>query len=114
MSVAAVIVFLIEVGSLVVGQVVLKHAVDRGNEMGFQNSHVVTLFVVGVAALTISFFLTLALLQHFALSYFFPFQASSTIFIVAAAAIFLRERLSFQLLAGTLLIFAGIILVSAS
>ena len=114
MTAAAVIVLLIEVGSLVAGQVVLKHAVDRGNEVGFGNSRVIGLFTGGIAALTISFFLTLALLQHFALSYFFPFQASSTILIVLAAAVFLRERLSLQLLAGTLLIFAGIVLVSAS
>jgi undecaprenyl phosphate-alpha-L-ara4N flippase subunit ArnE len=110
----ALIILLIELASLVAGQVVLKHAVERGNELGFRNSRVITLFAAGIGALTISFFLTLALLQHFPLSYFFPFQALSTIIIVLAAAVFLGERLSLQLITGTLLIFVGIVLVSAS
>jgi drug/metabolite transporter (DMT)-like permease len=107
-------VLLIEVATLVTGQIVLKHAVECGNERGFANRRVILLFAGGIAALTISFFLTLALLQHFALSYFFPFQATSTIVIVLTAGLFLGERLSLQLVGGTLLICGGIVLVSIS
>jgi drug/metabolite transporter (DMT)-like permease len=113
-STTALLVLLIEVASIVVGQLLLKHALESGNEAGFRNGRVIALFAGGVAGLTVSFFLTLALLQHFALSYYFPFQASSTIIIVLAAAVFLRERLSLKLVAGTILIFAGIVLVSLS
>jgi drug/metabolite transporter (DMT)-like permease len=110
----ALLVLLIEVGAIVTGQVVLKHALQCGSEIGFRHSRVISLLAGGIGALTVSFFLTIALLQHFALSYYFPFQASSTIMIVVAAAVFLRERLSVKLVVGTLLIFAGILLVSLS
>lgn len=114
MNTTAIFVLLIEVASIVSGQLLLKHALERGKEVGFRNARVIALFAGGVGGLTISFFLTIALLQHFALSFYFPFQASSTIIIVLAAALFLRERLSFQLVAGAALIFVGIVLVSLS
>lgn len=114
MNATALFVLFIEVAAIVSGQVLLKHALERGNQLGFRNSRVIALFAAGVGGLTISFFLTVALLQHFPLSFYFPFQASSTIIIVVAAALFLRERLSLQLVAGTVLIFVGIVLVSLS
>lgn len=114
MNAAAVIVFTIEVVSLVAGQVLMKHAIQEAKQFGFRNLRVLTIFFGGVAALAVSFFLTLALLQHFDLSYFFPLQASSTILIIAAAEIFLRERLSLQLVVGSLLITLGIVIVSLS
>ena len=114
MNATALLVFVIEVASLVLGQVLLKHALERGNRLGFRQSRVIALFAGGVGGLTVSFFLMLGLLQHFALSYFFPLQASSTLVIVVAAAVFLRERLSLKLIVGTLLICAGIALVSTS
>jgi drug/metabolite transporter (DMT)-like permease len=114
MNGTAVLVFVIEVAALVLGQVLLKHALERGNQLGFRHSRVIALFAGGIAGLSVSFFLMLGLLQHFALSYFFPLQASSTLVIVLAAALFLRERLSLTLILGTLLICAGIVLVSTS
>lgn len=110
----ALVVFAIEVIAVVAGQILLKHAMDQAEHRGWRSAKVLALFVGGIAGMAISFFLTLALLQHFDLSYFFPFQAASTILIVASAAIFLRERLSAQLIIGTLLITAGIVLVSMS
>lgn len=110
----AALVLIIEVTGFVVGQVLLKHAMETSKRKGLGNLHVMLLFAGGIAGMTISFFLTLALLQHFDLSYFFPFQSSSIIIVIVAAAVFLRERLSIQLIAGALLISAGIILVSAS
>ena len=63
---------------------------------------------------TISFFLTLGLLRHFDLSYLYPFQGLSVIFISVAAAFLLREKLTVQLILGSLLITAGVVLVSIS
>jgi uncharacterized membrane protein len=64
--------------------------------------------------MTISFFLTLGLLQRFDLSYLYPFQGLSVIFIAVTAAIVLKEKLSLRLIAGTVLISAGVVLVSIS
>ncbi|PYK27731.1 MAG: hypothetical protein DME52_03170 [Verrucomicrobia bacterium] len=64
--------------------------------------------------MTISFFLTLGLLQRFDLSYLYPFQGLSVIFITLLAAVALKENLSARLMLGALLITAGIVLVSIS
>ena len=64
--------------------------------------------------MTISFFLTLGLLQRFDLSYLYPFQGLSVIFITFMAAVVLKEKLNLRLTVGALLISAGIVLVSLS
>jgi uncharacterized membrane protein len=64
--------------------------------------------------MTISFFLTLGLLQRFDLSYLYPFQGLSVIFITLMAAVVLKENLNLRLTVGALLISAGIVLVSIS
>ncbi len=110
----AALVLIIEVTGFVVGQVLLKHAMTTAKQEVVSKVKVMSLFAGGIVGMTVSFFLTLALLQHFELSYFFPFQSSSIIVVIIAAAVFLRERLSTQLILGALLITAGIILVSAS
>ena len=110
----AALVLVIEVIGFVAGQVLLKHAMTTARQEGAAKVKVMSLFAGGIAGMTVSFFLTLALLQHFELSYFFPFQSSSIIVVIISAAVFLRERLSTQLILGALLITAGIILVSAS
>ena len=63
--------------------------------------------------MTVSFFLTLGLLQRFDLSYLYPFQGLSVIFITILAAVVLK-KLSARLTIGALLITAGIVLVSMS
>jgi uncharacterized membrane protein len=64
--------------------------------------------------MTVSFFLTLGLLQRFDLSYLYPFQGLSVIFITLLAAVTLKENISTRLMLGALLITAGIVLVSIS
>jgi uncharacterized membrane protein len=114
MNTTAVIVFTIEIATVVAGQVLIKHAIQESKQFGLGHSRVLTIFFGGVASMAVSFFLTLALLQHFDLSYFFPLQASTTILIVLLAAIFLREHLSLRLIVGSLLITVGIVIVSMS
>ena len=114
MTLMAVFIFTVEILATVAGQLLLKRAMEGSNTVGLGNRRVLTLFIGGVAGLTISFFLTIALLQHFDLSYFYPIQGSTVVLITIAAVIFLREKLSIQLLAGSLLISAGIALVSVS
>ena len=100
--------------TLVSGQLFLKKAMETTHESGFGSRRVLLPFGVGIAAMTISFFLKLGLLQHFDLSYLYPFQGISVIIISVAAAIMLHERLTPPLVVGALLISAGIVLVSLS
>ena len=110
----AIIVFVIEIIAAVAGQLFLKHAMEASTTLGFRHPRILKLFAAGVLSLTISFFLTIALLQHFDLSFFYPIQGSTVVIITVTAVIFLRERLSTQLLIGSILISVGIVLVSLS
>ena len=80
----------------------------------FRNPRFIWLLSVGICSMAISFFLTLGLLQHFDLSYLYPFQGLSIIMISLLAAIVLKEKLTLQLAIGALLISAGVALVSLS
>jgi uncharacterized membrane protein len=110
----AIFIFIIEIASVVAGQLLLKRAMEESNRIGFRDRRVLTIFFASVASLTVSFFLTIALLQHFDLSFFYPIQGSTVVLIVLAAVLFLREKLSIQLLVGSLLISIGIVIVSLS
>src|SRR6059058_5456543 len=107
-----ILVFTIEVTATVVGQLLVKHAMEGSRTVGFTHPRILKLFAGAVGALTISFFLTIALLQHFDLSVFYPIQGSTVVLIVLAAVVFLREKLSLPLLLGSLLISIGIVIVS--
>ncbi len=100
--------------SFVVAQLILKRAMVSTAQTGFRNPRFVSRFAVGIFLMTISFFLTLGLLQRFDLSYLYPFQGLSVIIITVMAAVILKERLTLQLTIGALLISAGIVLVSLS
>jgi uncharacterized membrane protein len=106
-----IVVFLL---SFVVAQLVLKRAMESTTTTGFRNLRFVSQAIGGIVLMTISFFLTLGLLQRFDLSYLYPFQGLSVIFITLMAAIVLKEKLNLRLTIGALLITAGIVLVSLS
>ena len=98
------------------GQLLLKVAMNRfaseketGDRTGAAGH-----FTASIFSMAVSFFLSLGLLQKLDLSYLFPFQGLSVIIIASASVLFLKERLTFPLIAGTLLITAGVILVSWS
>jgi uncharacterized membrane protein len=100
--------------SFIVAQLVLKRGMEFSAKSGFHNSRFICFISVGTALMTISFFLTLGLLQRFDLSYLYPFQGLSVIFITLMAAVVLKEKLNLRLTVGALLISAGIVLVSIS
>jgi drug/metabolite transporter (DMT)-like permease len=100
--------------SFVVAQIVLKRAMEFSASQGLRNSRFISLVIVGVFLMTISFFLTVGLLQRFDLSYLYPFQGLSVIMITVMAALMLKEKLTLQLTVGSLLISAGIVLVALS
>jgi uncharacterized membrane protein len=113
-SFLAFFLILVSLLTFVVAQIVLKHAMGLSATSGLCNSRFIWLTALGVALMTISFFITLGLLQRFDLSYLYPFQGLSVIFITLLAAAVLKEKLSARLTVGALLISAGIVLVSMS
>ena len=100
--------------TFVAGQLFLKRAMESTTQSGSSHQRFGSRLGAGIFLMTISFFLTLGLLQRFDLSYLYPFQGLSVIIISFAAAIVLHERLTLQLTIGAVLISAGIILVSLS
>jgi drug/metabolite transporter (DMT)-like permease len=114
MSFLAFFFIVVSLVSFVAAQLILKRAMEATTTTGFRNAHFVWKVTGGVILMTISFFLTLGLLQRFDLSYLYPFQGLSVIFITLMAAVVLKEKLSVRLTIGALLISAGIVLVSLS
>ena len=114
MTPLALMLILISVGALVTGELLLKHAMQSTITSGFRQRTFVLFLFAGVTAMGVYFLLTLGLLQRFDLSYVYPFQGLSVIFISAAAAFLLREKLTVPLVIGSLLITAGVVLVSIS
>ena len=114
MSILAFLLIVVSLLSFVAAQLILKRAMEFSATNGLRNSRFVSLAATGIALMTVSFFLTLGLLQRFDLSYLYPFQGLSVIFITLLAAVALKEKLSARLTLGALLITAGIVLVSIS
>jgi uncharacterized membrane protein len=113
-SFLACLFILISLVTFVSAQLILKKAMEFSARHDMRNSYFVSRVAIGVFLMTVSFFLTLGLLQRFDLSYLYPFQGLSVIFITILAAVVLKEKLSARLTIGALLITAGIVLVSMS
>jgi len=114
MSFLAFFLIVVSLLSFVAAQLILKRAMEATTRTGFRNAQFVSRITSGILLMTISFFLTLGLLQRFDLSYLYPFQGLSVIFITLVAAAVLKEKLSMRLTVGALLISVGIVLVSLS
>ena len=108
------VLILIALTAFVIGQLFLKRAMQFSRIHGFANARFFVRLAPGIFSMTVSFFLTLGLLQHFDLSYLYPFQGLSIMIIAISAALTLKEKLTFRLMAGTLCITAGVVLVSLS
>ena len=114
MTLFALVLILLALVTFVAGQIFLKHAMESTTQTEFQRSSVAIRLGAGIILMTISFFITLGLLQRFDLSYLYPFQGLSVVIITLIAAVILKEKLSWQLMIGALLITAGVVLVSMS
>lgn len=113
MKVLPFILILCALVSFVCGQLLFKRAMEESKRLGFKRDFI-TFFLPGMISMTVSFFLTLGLLQRFDLSYIYPFQGLSVIIVSLLGGILLKERLTLQLILGALLISAGIVFVSLS
>jgi drug/metabolite transporter (DMT)-like permease len=100
----------------VAGQLLLKASLDDDStpEVRGWSTRRIGLFAAGIFGMTVSFFLNLGLLQRLDLSFLFPFQGLSVIIVTLGACAFLKERLTWPLLVGALLVTAGVVCVSAS
>jgi uncharacterized membrane protein len=105
---------LIALAAFVAGQLLLKRAMESTTTRGYRQRTFIVFILSGTATMAVSFFLTLGLLQKFDLSYIDPFQGLSVIFVSIAALVFLREKLSLRVMLGSVLIAAGLVLVSIS
>jgi uncharacterized membrane protein len=114
MTSQALVLILIWLASFVAGQLLFKRAMESSRAIGFRKPRTIFTLSIGILVMTISFCLNLGLLQRFDLSYLYPFQGSSIIIITLLAAVILKEKLTPRLIIGTLLITAGVVLVSMS
>lgn len=116
MSAANLSLILVSLLGFVVGQLFLKASLDDKTAVagGGWSSRRLGFFATGILGMTISFFLNIGLLQKLPLSFLFPFQGLSVIIVTLGACAFLKERLTLPLLAGALLIAAGVMCVAAS
>jgi len=112
MTTISLVLVLAALLAFVAGQLLLKKAMDAANLHSFRSMKFLWPLAAGVSLLGAQFFLNLGLLQRYDLSFIYPFQGLSVIIISIAAAILLREKLTLQLVAGSVLISAGIVLVS--
>jgi len=113
MTPIAWIIVLVALLAAVGGQIFLKKSMQSSHgATGFRSRAVMIPFATGIALMTMQFFLNLGLLQRYDLSFIYPFQGLSVIIITFAAALTLREKLTLQLIAGSLLISLGVALVS--
>jgi drug/metabolite transporter (DMT)-like permease len=105
------------IAAFVAGQLLLKRAVNQlealpKGDPGRRGA--VVIFAASIFCMAITFFVNMGLLQTLELSYLFPFQGLSVIVVAFGSALFLKEKLSVELVAGVILTTAGVILVSAS
>ena len=112
MTATSLVLVLIALFAFVAGQLLLKKAMDAANLFGFKSMKFLWPLAAGIFLLGAQFLLNLGLLQRYDLSFIYPFQGLSVIIISIAAALVLRERLTLQLVAGSVLISAGVVLVS--
>ncbi len=122
MTALTLTLILVALVSLVAGQLLLKWALNEGDgdddpataQGRMPASRRALIFAGGIAAMTVSFFVNLGLLQKNDLSLVFPFQGLSVIIVTVGASLFLKERLTLPLVAGALVITVGVMLVAGS
>jgi undecaprenyl phosphate-alpha-L-ara4N flippase subunit ArnE len=100
---------------IVGGQIFLKHAlnstVDGSETSAWKRA---APFTCGIGLMTLWFFLWLELLSQVELSYLYPFDALSPLFMAFGASMILKEKMTPRLWGGVLLIVVGLLVVGAS
>jgi len=110
----ALLLVILTVACLVAGQLIIKHAMGMTHDTPIPWKKFIPKLALGVGVMTAWFLLWLSLLQSYELSYLFPFDSLSAVFLSLGASIFLKEKLTLRLWVGILLIVMGIFVVSVS
>jgi undecaprenyl phosphate-alpha-L-ara4N flippase subunit ArnE len=100
--------------SSVGGQVFFKKAMGQTNTGTLRKGRFASLLACGIAMMALNFLLWQGLLSKFDLNFLYPFEGLDRLVLVAAAAVFLKEKMTLTLWVGVLMITAGILLVSMS
>ena len=110
------LLFLIVLSQLfmVGGQFPIKHAMNCTHQKPKPWKQIVGFFALGIASMTVCFFMWLGFLQKLELSNVFPFEGLSPVILVIGASIFLKEKINPRGWIGILVISLGIVLVSLS
>lgn len=111
MSLLALTLIVLSLVTYVTGQLLVKKGMERAT-CGLRTRS--CWLAAGIAAMSISFFLTLGLLQRFELSYLYPFNGLSVVLIGFTATLLLGESMTLRLAAGSALIALGVLLVALS
>ncbi len=81
MSFLAFFFIVVSLVTFVAAQLILKRAMEFSATSGMSNRYFISRVVIGVFLMTISFFLTLGLLQRFDLSYLYPFLTAGIVLV---------------------------------
>ncbi|MBN9132985.1 MAG: EamA family transporter [Nitrosospira multiformis] len=114
MTVWFFIIVILSQAFLVGGQIFLKHAMNKTEEAGTDRRASTFPFICGIGLMTLWFFLWFWLLSQVELSYLYPFDALSPLFMAFGASIALKEKMTPHLWGGILLIVGGLLIVGAS
>jgi drug/metabolite transporter (DMT)-like permease len=109
------ILIIVSQAFMVGGQIFLKHAMNgTAGESSAARWKQAIPFACGIGLLTLWFFLWLELLSQVELSYLYPFDALSPLFMAFGASLALKEKMTPRLWCGVLLIVGGLLIVGAS
>ena len=111
MKLITVILVSITFALQVAGQVAFKMAMDETAGAKPKRTRALA-FAGGILAMALSFFIGLSQLSQIPLSKFYPFEGIERVLIIAAAAFFLKERITPRIVIGVALICGGLFLVA--
>ena len=95
----------------VAGQVAFKVAMDETAGAKPPRKRAAA-FAAGILAMALSFFIGLSQLSEIPLSKYYPFEGIERVVVIAAAAFFLREKITPRVILGVALICGGLFLVA--
>ena len=110
MSLGSILLIALFVACSITGQILFKSAMSDAHSRRKSALRLAG----GIASMAAGFFAWQCLLARFDLSFLYPFEALDRLFILPAAAFFLREKITAQLWIGMLLIVGGVVLVARS
>ncbi len=105
---------------IVVGQLLLKKSVGQaqaehsGAGAAVDWARVLPRFALGIACLSVWFFLWLGLMSRWELSKLFPFEGLNPALMAIAAAVVLKERMPLAAWIGLGIVCIGIVMVAGS